>query len=164
MQVAFASAYVPGPGPVTVNTTASALATKRIDHAHPEPQIDPAATVLLHVATGMLHAGRGQHESALEAFAAAARMESQLSGVHALAQVAISCESGIDFLRVWAGHYCAGGLLGGRGGYYVGDGGLVFLRRGRVSFGQARWLGASGTNDRMRLTSWPSHHHRTFFS
>ena len=50
-----------------------------------DPSLDPAATVLLHVATGMLHAGRGQHQSALEAFAAAARMESQLSGVHALA-------------------------------------------------------------------------------
>jgi LuxR family maltose regulon positive regulatory protein len=33
----------------------------------------------------MLHAGRGQHRSALEAFAAAARVESQLTGVHALA-------------------------------------------------------------------------------
>ena len=41
--------------------------------------------MLLHVATGMLHAGRGEHRPALEAFAAAARMESQLSGVHALA-------------------------------------------------------------------------------
>ncbi|HEY2200456.1 MAG TPA: hypothetical protein VGH56_01105, partial [Solirubrobacteraceae bacterium] len=50
-----------------------------------DPSIDPAATVLLHVATGMLHAARGQHQSALEAFAAAERMESQLSGVHALA-------------------------------------------------------------------------------
>jgi LuxR family transcriptional regulator, maltose regulon positive regulatory protein len=50
-----------------------------------DPSLDPAATVLLHVATGMLHAGRRQHQSALEAFAAAARMESQLSGVHALA-------------------------------------------------------------------------------
>ncbi len=50
-----------------------------------DPSVDPAATVLLHVATGMLHGGRGQHQSALEAFAAAARMESRLSGVHALA-------------------------------------------------------------------------------
>ncbi|MGA2929652.1 MAG: LuxR C-terminal-related transcriptional regulator, partial [Solirubrobacteraceae bacterium] len=50
-----------------------------------EAHIDPAAAVLLHVATGMLHAGRGQHRSALEEFAAAARMESQLTGVHALA-------------------------------------------------------------------------------
>jgi LuxR family maltose regulon positive regulatory protein len=50
-----------------------------------DPSVDPAATVLLHVATGMLHAGRWQHQSAVEAFAAAARMESQLSGVHALA-------------------------------------------------------------------------------
>ena len=50
-----------------------------------DPTVDPAATVLLHVATGMLHAGRGQYQSAREAFAAAAWMESQLSGVHALA-------------------------------------------------------------------------------
>jgi LuxR family transcriptional regulator, maltose regulon positive regulatory protein len=46
---------------------------------------DPAAAVLLHVATGMLHAGRGQHRSALEEFAAAARAQSLLTGVHALA-------------------------------------------------------------------------------
>ena len=50
-----------------------------------EAHIDPAAAVLLHVATGMLHAGRGQHRSALEAFAAAARAQSLLTGVHALA-------------------------------------------------------------------------------
>jgi LuxR family transcriptional regulator, maltose regulon positive regulatory protein len=49
------------------------------------PHVDPPAAVLLHLATGMLHAGRGQHRSALEAFAAAARVESQLTGVHALA-------------------------------------------------------------------------------
>jgi LuxR family transcriptional regulator, maltose regulon positive regulatory protein len=47
--------------------------------------VDPAAAVLLHVATGMLHAGRRQHQSALEAFAAAARAQSLLTGVHALA-------------------------------------------------------------------------------
>src|SRR6202008_1081668 len=35
-----------------------------------EPQIDPAAEVLLHVVTGQLHAARGQHQAALEAFAA----------------------------------------------------------------------------------------------
>ena len=50
-----------------------------------EPHADPAAAVLLHVATGMLHAGRGQHQSALEEFAAAARVQSLLTGVHALA-------------------------------------------------------------------------------
>jgi LuxR family transcriptional regulator, maltose regulon positive regulatory protein len=50
-----------------------------------EAHVDPPAAVLLHLATGMLHAGRGQHRSALEAFAAAARVESQLTGVHALA-------------------------------------------------------------------------------
>lgn len=47
--------------------------------------VDPAPAVLLHVAMGMLHAGRGQHRSALEAFAAAAQAQSLLTGVHALA-------------------------------------------------------------------------------
>ena len=50
-----------------------------------EPQIDPAAAVLLHMVTGMLHAGRGQHQAALEAFTAAAQAQSLLTGVHALA-------------------------------------------------------------------------------
>jgi LuxR family maltose regulon positive regulatory protein len=50
-----------------------------------DPQVDPVAAMLLHVATGMLHAGRGQHRSALEEFAAAARSQSLLTGVHALA-------------------------------------------------------------------------------
>ena len=50
-----------------------------------EPHVDPAAAVLLHLATGMLRAGRGRHQSALEAFAAAARAQSLLTGVHALA-------------------------------------------------------------------------------
>jgi LuxR family maltose regulon positive regulatory protein len=50
-----------------------------------EPKIDPAAAVLLHMVTGMLHAGHGQHEAALEAFAAGARAQSLLTGVHALA-------------------------------------------------------------------------------
>jgi LuxR family maltose regulon positive regulatory protein len=50
-----------------------------------EAHVDPAAAVFLHVATGMLHASRGQHRSALEEFAAAARAQSLLTGVHALA-------------------------------------------------------------------------------
>ncbi len=50
-----------------------------------ETHVDPAPAVLLHVATGMLHAGRGQHRSALEAFAAAGQAQSLLTGVHALA-------------------------------------------------------------------------------
>ena len=50
-----------------------------------EPHVDPAAAVLLHMVTGMLHAGRGQRQSALDGFAAAAQAQSQLSGVHALA-------------------------------------------------------------------------------
>jgi LuxR family transcriptional regulator, maltose regulon positive regulatory protein len=50
-----------------------------------DPQIDPAAAVLVQMATGMLHAGRGQHQSALEAYAAAAHAQSLLTGVYALA-------------------------------------------------------------------------------
>ena len=34
-----------------------------------EPQVDPAVAVLLHLVTGQLHAARGQHPAALEAFA-----------------------------------------------------------------------------------------------
>jgi LuxR family transcriptional regulator, maltose regulon positive regulatory protein len=51
----------------------------------PEEQIEPAARVLLHVATGMLHAGRGQHRKALEQYTAAAQVQSLLTGSHALA-------------------------------------------------------------------------------
>jgi LuxR family maltose regulon positive regulatory protein len=50
-----------------------------------ELQIDPAAAVLLHMVTGQLHAARGQHQAALEAFAAGAQAQSLLTGVHALA-------------------------------------------------------------------------------
>jgi LuxR family transcriptional regulator, maltose regulon positive regulatory protein len=50
-----------------------------------ESQIDPAAAVLLHLVTGQLHAARGQDQAALEAFAAGARVQSLLTGVHALA-------------------------------------------------------------------------------
>jgi LuxR family maltose regulon positive regulatory protein len=50
-----------------------------------EAHVDPAAAMLLHVATGMLHAGRQHHRSALEEFAAAAQAQSLLTGVHALA-------------------------------------------------------------------------------
>ena len=47
--------------------------------------VDPATAVLLHLGTGMLHAGRGQHQSALDEFAAAALAQSLLTGVHFLA-------------------------------------------------------------------------------
>jgi LuxR family transcriptional regulator, maltose regulon positive regulatory protein len=47
--------------------------------------VDPAAAVFLHVASGMLHAGRGQHQSALTEFIAAAHAQSLLTGVHSLA-------------------------------------------------------------------------------
>ena len=50
-----------------------------------EPQIDPAATALLHLVTGQLHVARGQHQAALEAFAAGAQAQSLLTGVHAFA-------------------------------------------------------------------------------
>ena len=48
------------------------------------PHVDPAAAVLLHGVTGMLHAARGEHQSALQAFAAAARAQSLLTDVHVL--------------------------------------------------------------------------------
>jgi LuxR family maltose regulon positive regulatory protein len=50
-----------------------------------EPQIDPAAAVLLHMVTGQLHAARVQHQAALEAFAAGAQKQSLVTGVHAFA-------------------------------------------------------------------------------
>jgi LuxR family maltose regulon positive regulatory protein len=50
-----------------------------------EPRIDPAAAVLLHMVTGQSHAARGRHQAALEGFAAGARAQSQLTGVHAFA-------------------------------------------------------------------------------
>src|SRR5260370_18995366 len=48
------------------------------------PQIDPAAAVLLHASTGMLHAARGLHQSAIQEFAAAVRAQSLLTGLHVL--------------------------------------------------------------------------------
>ena len=50
-----------------------------------EVDVEPPAAVLLHVATGMLHAGRAQHQAALTEFAAAAQTQALLTGVHALA-------------------------------------------------------------------------------
>jgi LuxR family transcriptional regulator, maltose regulon positive regulatory protein len=50
-----------------------------------ETRLDPAVAVLLHVATGMLHAARRQHREALTAFVAAEQAQSLLTGVHALA-------------------------------------------------------------------------------
>jgi LuxR family maltose regulon positive regulatory protein len=52
-----------------------------------QADIDPAAAVLLHMVTGMLHAGRGEHRSALEALTAAVQAQSLLTGVHILAPV-----------------------------------------------------------------------------
>jgi LuxR family maltose regulon positive regulatory protein len=52
-----------------------------------QAEIDPAAAVLLHMVTGMLHAGRGERRSALEALTAAVQAQSLLTGVHILAPV-----------------------------------------------------------------------------
>ena len=52
-----------------------------------QADIDPAAAVLLHMVTGMLHAGRGEHQSAVEALTAAVQAQSLLTGVHILAPV-----------------------------------------------------------------------------
>ncbi len=52
-----------------------------------QPDIDPAVAVLLHMVTGMLHAGRGEHQAALEALTAAVQAQSRLTGVHILAPV-----------------------------------------------------------------------------
>jgi len=51
------------------------------------PDIDPAAAVLLHTVTGMLHAGRGEHQAALEALTAAVQAQSLLTGAHILGRV-----------------------------------------------------------------------------
>jgi LuxR family transcriptional regulator, maltose regulon positive regulatory protein len=48
-------------------------------------RVDPALAVLLHLATGMLHAARGKQESAMQAFTAAAQAQALLTGSHALA-------------------------------------------------------------------------------
>src|SRR2546428_497082 len=50
-----------------------------------EPRSDPAAVVSLHLAAGMLHAVRGQQQSALEEFAEAAQAQSRLTAAGALA-------------------------------------------------------------------------------
>jgi LuxR family maltose regulon positive regulatory protein len=50
-----------------------------------EPQFDPAAALLLQLVTGQLHVARGQHQAALEAFAAGAQAQSRLTGVTGLA-------------------------------------------------------------------------------
>ena len=52
-----------------------------------QADIDPAAAVLLHLVTGMLHAGRGEHQSALEALTAGVQAQSLLTGVHILGRV-----------------------------------------------------------------------------
>jgi len=51
------------------------------------PDVDPAAAVLLHTVTGMLHAARGEHQAALEALTAAVKAQSLLTGAHILGRV-----------------------------------------------------------------------------
>ena len=50
-----------------------------------ETDTGPGITQLLHLATGMLHAGRGRHHQALEEFSAAEHLQSQLAGSNVLA-------------------------------------------------------------------------------
>jgi LuxR family maltose regulon positive regulatory protein len=45
----------------------------------------PGIRLLVHIASGMLQAGRGRHHEALEEFTAAEQLRSQLAGSHALA-------------------------------------------------------------------------------
>lgn len=52
-----------------------------------QADIDPAAAVLLHLVTGMLHAGRREHHLAVEAFTAAVQAQSLLTGAHILGRV-----------------------------------------------------------------------------
>ncbi len=52
-----------------------------------QEDVDPAVAVMLHMATGMLHAGRGEHQPALEALTAAVQAQSLFTGVHILAPV-----------------------------------------------------------------------------
>ena len=52
-----------------------------------QPDVDPAPEVLLHMVTGMLHAGRGEHQRAREALTGAVRAQSLLTGVHIAAPV-----------------------------------------------------------------------------
>jgi LuxR family maltose regulon positive regulatory protein len=52
-----------------------------------QADIDPAAAVLLHTVTGMLHAGRGEHQASLEALTAAMQAQSLLTGAHILGRV-----------------------------------------------------------------------------
>jgi LuxR family maltose regulon positive regulatory protein len=52
-----------------------------------QPDIDPAAAVLLHTVKGMLHAGRGEHQAALEALTAAVQAQARLTGAHILGRV-----------------------------------------------------------------------------
>jgi LuxR family maltose regulon positive regulatory protein len=52
-----------------------------------QADIDPAAAVLLHMVTGMLHIGRGEHQLALDALTAGVQAQSLLTGLHILGTV-----------------------------------------------------------------------------
>jgi LuxR family transcriptional regulator, maltose regulon positive regulatory protein len=51
------------------------------------PGVEPAAELLLHLVSGMLHAAQGRHEEAIDAFRVAERQQTQLIGPHALTVV-----------------------------------------------------------------------------
>jgi LuxR family transcriptional regulator, maltose regulon positive regulatory protein len=51
-----------------------------------QTDIGPDIGLMLHLAAGMLHAGRGRQHEALEEFSAAERLQSRLEGWHALAR------------------------------------------------------------------------------
>ena len=50
-----------------------------------ETDAGPGISQLLHLVTGMLHAGRGRHPQAFEEFSAAEHLQSQFAESHALA-------------------------------------------------------------------------------
>jgi LuxR family transcriptional regulator, maltose regulon positive regulatory protein len=50
-----------------------------------QTDVGPDIGLMLHLAAGMLHAGRSRHHEAVEEFSAAERLQSQLEGWHALA-------------------------------------------------------------------------------
>jgi LuxR family transcriptional regulator, maltose regulon positive regulatory protein len=51
----------------------------------------PDTTLLVHIVTGMLQAGRGRHREALQEFSAADHLRSQLADSHALASQVTGC-------------------------------------------------------------------------
>jgi LuxR family maltose regulon positive regulatory protein len=86
--------------PALVTLAAATTWTGEFDEAErwlqrtaPALQTDtgPGIRQLLHLATGMLQAGRGRHHEALQELSAAERLRSQLAGSHALASQVTGC-------------------------------------------------------------------------